>query len=493
MQLVSFGCGLDAITSEEVSRILERSGKLYTQLKIDEGDTLGSARIRIRSLLAALGERNRHSVSSARRIAEKPIHFVRSSALKKNEHEATRKGGPHTLFAPQMAPIHFPILAATLKSLGWNVKLLDETNEQALELGLKHVNNDACYPALVVIGQLLNAVLYDPDFNKDRDAVLLAQTCGPCRASNYTTLMRWALEDVGCGNVPVVSLSAGHIGTESLNLGFLGARRLMTAVICGDFLQRLTFYGRAYEVKSGSSEAFLTRWQTRFAERLPSGGRALRAALLEARRDFEAIELSVVIKPRVGIVGEILLKYHPWANRQIVNRILAEGAVPVLGDLAMFFHYCLTDYIWRAKHMGGPLCKGLMCSALLRYFESYRAIFREALSGIDVGSISSTRELVKTMNHLVSLGQQAGEGWLLTAEMTEFIRDGIPNVLCLQPFGCLPNHVTGKGVIRKLRQLYADANLCAIDFEPGTSETNVDNRLKLFLAQAFENVAAHHA
>ena len=143
--------------------------------------------------------------------------------------------------------------------------------------------------------------------------------------------------------------------------------------------------------------------------------------------------------------------------------------------------------------MGGPLCKGLMCSALLRYFESYRAIFREALSGIDVGSISTTRELVKKMNHLVSLGQQAGEGWLLTAEMTEFIRDGIPNVLCLQPFGCLPNHVTGKGVIRKLRQLYADANLCAIDFEPGTSETNVDNRLKLFLAQAFENVAAHHA
>lgn len=493
VQLVSFGCGLDAITSEEVSRILERSGKLYTQLKIDEGDTLGSARIRIRSLLAALGERKRHSVSSARRIAEKPIHFVRSSPLKKNEHEATRKGGPHTLFAPQMAPIHFPILAATLKSLGWNVKLLDETNEQALELGLKHVNNDACYPALVVIGQLLNAVLYDPDFNKDRDAVLLAQTCGPCRASNYTTLMRWALEDVGCGNVPVVSLSAGHIGTESLNLGFLGVRRLMTAVICGDFLQRLTFYGRAYEVKPGSSEAFLTRWQTRFAERLPSGGRALRAALLEARRDFEAIELSVVIKPRVGIVGEILLKYHPWANRQIVNRILAEGAVPVLGDLAMFFHYCLTDYIWRAKQMGGPFAKGLMCAALLRYFESYRVIFREALCGLDVGAVSTTQELADTMDHLVSLGQQAGEGWLLTAEMTEFIKNGIPNVLCLQPFGCLPNHVTGKGVIRKLRQLYADANLCAIDFEPGTSETNVDNRLKLFLAQAFENVAAHHA
>lgn len=493
VQLVSFGCGLDAITSEEVCRILARAGKLYTQLKIDEGDTLGSARIRIRSLLATLGERNRHAVSSASRIAEKPIHFVRSSALKKNEHEATRKGGPHTLFAPQMAPIHFPILAATLKSLGWNVKLLDETNEQALELGLKHVNNDACYPALVVIGQLLNAVLYDPDFNKDRDAVLLAQTCGPCRASNYTTLMRWALEDVGCGNVPVVSLSAGQIGTESLNLGFLGVRRLMTAVICGDFLQRLTFYGRAYEVKPGSCEEFLALWQKRFSEKLPSGGRALRAALLEARRDFEAIELSVVIKLRVGIVGEILLKYHPRANRQIVNRILAEGAVPVLGDLAMFFHYCLTDYIWRAKQMGGPFAKGLMCTALLRYFESYRAIFREALCGLDVGAVSTTQELIDTMNHLVSLGQQAGEGWLLTAEMTEFIKNGIPNVLCLQPFGCLPNHVTGKGVIRKLRELYADANLCAIDFEPGTSETNVDNRLKLFLAQAFENAAAHHA
>ena len=490
VQLVSFGCGIDAITSEEVSRILEAEGKLYTQLKIDEGDTLGAAKIRLKSLLAALGERARSAVTL---IKEKPVRFIRKkakSAINTVRETVTKKHSEHTLYAPQMAPIHFPILGGAFKDLGWNVKLLTTARPEAAELGLKHVNNDACYPAIVVIGQLLDAVLNDPEFDKEKDAVLLAQTCGPCRASNYPTLMRWALDDVGCGNVPVVSLSAGNLGTETLDLGVTGIVHLMRAVVCGDLLQRLTLYTRAHEVTKGEAEKKLAYWQERLAKRLPKSKEEIERVFAEIVKDYAGIALDGIKKPAVGIVGEILLKYHPQANKAIIDRILAAGAVPVLGDLAMFFNYCLTDYIWQAKKMGGGKLKGAASWVLLHYFEGYRNLLRAALSGMQCSEVLSTRDLVRGLKGIVSPGQQAGEGWLLTAEMIEFLDHGVTNVLCLQPFGCLPNHVTGKGVIRELRETRPQANLCAIDFEPGTSETNVDNRLKLFLAQAFENLAA---
>ncbi len=493
VHLVSFGCGLDAITSEEVSRILQKAGKLYTQLKIDESDTLGAAKIRLRSLLAALKEKERHTSAAALVTKEVPIHFVPRGQASKEQNRVdsvARKRSGHTLYAPQMAPIHFPLITGVLNELGWSVKLLKEARPEAFQLGLKHVNNDACYPAIVVIGQLLDAVLNDPDFDREKDAVLLAQTCGPCRASNYPTLMRWALRDVGCENVPVVCLAAGQLGSETLKPGFFGTRRLMTAVICGDMLQRLSLYVRAHEKRAGDAERLLSLWQKRLSHSLPSGKRQLRALFSEMVKSFMEIPMDSMKKPSVGIVGEILLKYHPQANRAIVERILSEGAVPVLGDLALFFHYCLSDYVWQAQKMGGSKLKGMLCQGLLQYFEGFRAVFREALQTTPVADVVSTSELLGGLHGLVSPGQQAGEGWLLTAEMVEFLKRGIPNILCLQPFGCLPNHVTGKGVIRTLRQTYPQANLCAIDFEPATPQANIDNRLKLFLAQAFENVAS---
>ncbi len=490
VQLVSFGCGLDAITSEEVSRILERAGKLYTQLKIDEADTLGAARIRLKSLLAALGERSRGENESRNEpLKEVPITFKKKEALKSNasvlRKETLKKEG-RTLYAPQMAPIHFPILVGAFNDLGWKVKLLDKASPESLDLGLKHVNNDACYPAIVVIGQLLDAVLNDPNFNKEKDAVLLAQTCGPCRASNYTTLMRWALDDVGCNKVPVVSLSAGHLGTETLDINFAGMRHLMRALVCGDALQRLSLFTRAHEIEKGESKALLEVWQKKLSRNIPDSKSALRKALHAIAADFKKIRVDRVKKPAVGLVGEILLKYHPTANQAILDRLIAAGAEPHIGDLTMFFHYCLCDYVWQAKKMGGSQIKGIASWLMLKFFEGYRNLLREALSGTPVSYVIATRDLMAGLKGIVSPGQQAGEGWLLTAEMIEFLNAGVSNVLCLQPFGCLPNHVTGKGVIRELRETYSEANLCAIDFEPGTSETNVDNRLKLFLAQAFE-------
>ncbi len=490
VQLVSFGCGLDAITSEEVSRILDRAGKLYTQLKIDEADTLGATRIRLKSLLAALSERSRSQDLLAKdAVKEVPITFKKKERVESPEAVFTRENiqkEGRTLYAPQMAPIHFPILVGAFKDLGWNVKLLDTARPESLDLGLKHVNNDACYPAIVVIGQLLDAVLNDPNFNKEKDAVLLAQTCGPCRASNYTTLMRWALDDVGCKKVPVVSLSAGHLGTETLDINFSGMRHLMRALLCGDALQRLSLYTRAHEIEKGGSVALLKLWQEKLSRKIPDSKSALRKTLNAIAADFKKIPLDAVKKPAVGLVGEILLKYHPAANQAILDRLIAAGAEPHIGDLTMFFHYCLCDYVWQAKKMGGSQVKGIASWFLLKFFEGYRNVLREALKGTPVGDVISTKDLVLGLKGIVSPGQQAGEGWLLTAEMIEFLNAGVANVLCLQPFGCLPNHVTGKGVIRELRETYADANLCAIDFEPGTSETNVDNRLKLFLAQAFE-------
>ena len=192
-------------------------------------------------------------------------------------------------------------------------------------------------------------------------------------------------------------------------------------------------------------------------------------------------------KPRVGIVGEILLKYHPAANLGIVQEIIDEGAEPVLGDLAAFFLYCLYDHINQAKVFGGPRLKAMGAWLMIRWFEHLRGIMRKALDGTPVAGVSTLAEDLERIDGLVSAGQEAGEGWLLTAEMVEFIHSGTPNVVCLQPFGCLPNHVTGKGVIRRLREENPLANICAIDFEAGTSKTNVSNRLKLFLAQAREN------
>lgn len=482
VQLMSFGCGIDAVTSEQIERLLAQRGRIATTLKIDEGDTLGAARIRLKSLLAALADRRRSDQKAAAESLEDMTKRT-DTPVPLGKMLADR-----VIYAPQMAPIHFPVICAALGAVGWRVELLPEVRPQAIEEGLKHVNNDACYPAIVVIGQLLDA-LKTHAIDPDHSALLLAQTCGPCRATNYPTLLRWALKDLHMERVPVVCLSGGSIeGAQTLNVGLGGLKRLMLATLYGDMLQRLSLHVRSHELEPGDAQRLVERWTARAAQAAAAGDARRFADDARAMvRDFFAVPMDGTEKIRVGIVGEILLKYHPAANLGIVQEIIDEGAEPVLGDLAAFFLYCLYDHINQAKAFGGPRLKAMGAWLMIRWFEHLRGIMRKALDGTPVAGVSTLAEDLERIDGLVSAGQEAGEGWLLTAEMVEFIHSGTPNVVCLQPFGCLPNHVTGKGVIRRLREENPLANICAIDFEAGTSKTNVSNRLKLFLAQAREN------
>ena len=476
VQLVSFGCGIDAITSEQVRKILERSDKIYTMLKIDEGDTLGAAKIRIKSLLCAINE-NAMSHLSAQTLSQ----------------QVSKKGVPNelrTLYVPQMAPIHFPILTAALQALGYRVELLPEVNDKAIELGLKYVNNDACYPAIVVIGQLIEA-LASGKIDSERAALLLAQTCGPCRATNYPALLRWALHDLGYDNVPIVTLSSYDLDTDALHLklGLHGLYRLMKGILLGDLLQKLYFHTKTYEKVKGSSDQVLKVMVTQCAEYMLSSARRhnfvkIARSIVQA---FSSIDLEEVRrKPKVGIVGEILLKYHPKANLDLMNQLIAEGAEPVIGDISSFLLYCLNDSIFQAKYLKGSWVKATGSWLIAHRFNRMRDVIITALKESKFESLTPFNDYKHAIEGLVSAGQQAGEGWLLTAEMIDYIEHGVKNVLCVQPFACLPNHVTGKGVMRAIRMGYEDANLCSIDFEAGTSQSNVANRLKLFLTQAKE-------
>lgn len=481
VQLVSFGCGLDAITSEQVRRIMEPAGKLYTMLKIDEGDTLGAARIRLRSLFAAV--KDRKQIKSE--ISEAPVRWYKKAETKSVNAKAVK-----TIYVPQMAPIHFPILESALKSLGYRVKLLPKVSHEAIQLGLRYVNNDACYPAIVVIGQLLDTVL-SKDFDRKTSALLLAQTCGPCRATNYSTLLKWALRDLDMDDLPVITISTHKItGTEHLPLGFKGINRIALGVLYGDLLQKLYLKVRAHEKIPGSAQKLLQKWQAAAIRDIDQGKRALRANVQQIVSDFATVETLDVKKPQVGIVGEILLKYHPQANLDILEALFAEGAEPRLGDISSFLLYCLYDPVFQAKALKGPKLQAFASSFLLDYFESLRKIANDALARAGFSTMPTLKEHLARLKSLMSPAQQAGEGWLLTAEMVEFLETGAENILCLQPFACLPNHITGKGVMRVLRQMYPEANLCAIDFEAGTSHANFTNRLKLFMAQAKDNLKA---
>lgn len=481
VQLVSFGCGLDAVTSEQMKRLLEPEGKLYTLLKIDEGDAFGAARIRLRSLMAALDDRRR---TEKRRVI--PIASI-PSAHREAEPERPKLEKGSTLYIPQMAPLHFPILTAALGSIGYDVRLLSEVRPKALEYGLRYVNNDACYPAIVVIGQFLDAIA-SGEIDAEKPVLLLAQTCGPCRATNYPNLLRWALRDFGREDIPVYSLSAGAIDPlHALPVGMKGFLRLTHAVLLGDMIQRLTYSLRARELNKGDAEELRRKWTQIAIERVREGRYFGFADLLrDMTDDYLRVPVLTHHMPRAGVVGEILLKYHPEANQHIVDEMIAQGVEPVVGDLSSFFLYCLYDDVYRAERYGDSKVKALMAKTLIAWIESMRKDAAKILEGTPFPKPESLAAGLEHIRGVVSAGQQAGEGWLLTAEMMECLHEGIPNVVCLQPFGCLPNHITGKGVMRSLRERFPEANLCAIDFEAGTSHANVSNRLKLFLKQAKE-------
>lgn len=480
VQLNSFGCGLDAVTTDQVQEILAEHNKIYTVLKIDEGSNLGAARIRMRSLKAAIEERERSQVPLGR-VGRRPPRTVFTREMKLS----------HTILCPQMAPIHFELLQAAFRGQGYNFVVLPSNDPRAVEEGLKHVNNDACYPSIIAVGQLI-AALKSGQYDLESTSVLISQTGGGCRATNYIGFLRKALQESGFGHVPV--LSANYKGME-VQPGFKIDRHLMRqairAVVLGDVLMRVLHRVRPYEVIPGSANLLFTQWMER-ARGLFPGGREkdFQRLVRQIVEDFDALEIREESKPRVGVVGEILVKYHPTANNNLVELLEREGAEAVVPDLLDFFLYCAFDNVYEYKHLGASMASYLGGHYFIWYLEKSRRAARRALEASRrFEPPVSVFHLAEYASEIMSLGHQSGEGWLLTAEMIELIKSGVPNVVCVQPFACLPNHVTGKGMIKELKRHFPLANITAIDYDPGASEVNQLNRIKLMLAMAFKNLA----
>ena len=479
IQLNSFGCGLDAVTTDTVKDILTKSGRIYTVLKIDEVNNLGAARIRIRSLISAVRVRKKH------KIEPKPV----SPAIKRVEFTKEMRKN-YTLLVPQMSPIHFEFLEPALQSCGYNVEVLNQGGMEDVNTGLKYVNNDACYPSLIVIGQLMNALLsgkYDPH----KIALVISQTGGGCRATNYISFIRRALEKAGYGYVPVVGLSAQGIEKNSgfsFTPGLLN--KAVQAIVYGDVFMRTVYHTRPYEVKPGSVNKLHRQWATKCKRDIAKGNfYTFQKNIRGIIRDFDRIPLKDIKKPRVGIVGEILVKFLPDANNHFVELLEREGAEAVVPDLLDFFMYSFYNSNFKYRYLGKSKKSAIVSNSAIWIVERYRQTLRKELAKSNrFEPPAYIKDLAEYAKPFVSIGNQTGEGWFLTGEMVELIHSGAPNIVCTQPFACLPNHVVGKGVIKEIRQAFPDANIVAIDYDPGASEVNQINRIKLMLSADEKNM-----
>ncbi|MEK4186022.1 MULTISPECIES: 2-hydroxyacyl-CoA dehydratase [Paenibacillus] len=475
VQLTSFGCGIDAITCDAVQDIMERHNKVYTLIKIDEISNLGAARIRLRSLLAAMREREKGKV-----VPQKPPK-VQANVLFTKEMKET-----YTILAPQMSPIHFELFEQVFRDAGYRLKILETTGPEETEEGLRYVNNDACYPAIVTIGQILSA-LKSGEYDPDRTAVIMSQTGGGCRATNYISLLRKALKDSDLEQIPVISLNASGMENQpGFRISLKLANRLIAAACYGDLMMRMLNHFRPHEVVPGSAEVLFRKGMERCKASLSNFSfREYKRLIREIVAEFCKLPVTGIAKPRVGIVGEILIKFHPDANNRIIEMIEAEGGEAVMPDFLDFIFYCVYNPIYKAEQFGKSKRLGYINPMLISYLEIYRKPIKVALE--DAG-LAKGREniygLAEKASRLVSVGNQMGEGWFLTAEMMDLLDNGVNNIACIQPFACLPNHITGRGMIKGLKELYPGANIVAIDYDAGVSVVNQANRIKLMMSIA---------
>ncbi len=481
IQLNSFGCGLDAVTTDMVNDILSNSGKIYTCLKIDEVNNLGAARIRVRSLIAAIHTR-RQQGKIAKAVPANIHPVVFTEEMRKN----------YTLLCPQMSPIHFSILEPAMRACGYNLVIVNADERNAVNMGLRYVNNDACYPSLIVVGQMMDTLLsgkYDPD----KTAILMTQTGGGCRASNYVGFFRRALKKAGMEQIPVVSLNLqGLESNPGFKITYQMAKRAIFSIVLGDIFMRCLYRMRPYEKEKGSADALHKALEQECFDFVsstnPSYGN-FKKLCRKIVRSFDELPITDEKKPRVGVVGEILVKFSPAANNHVVELLEAEGAEAVMPDLLDFFLYCFYNENFKSKNLGTKKSSAFLSNLANGFLEQVRSTARKELEASKhfdpPARIQSLGEMAKD---IVSLGNQTGEGWFLTGEMMELIHNGVPNIICTQPFGCLPNHVVGKGVIKEIRRQYPSANIVAIDFDPGASEVNQLNRIKLMLSTAQKNL-----
>lgn len=485
IQLNSFGCGLDAVTTDQVMEILQSHEKIYTTLKIDEVSNLGTARIRARSLKAAVKERA-DSDFVPRKIEDYTINRVMFTEEEKKN---------HTIIFPQMSPTHFGLFEAVFRACGYNAMVLEHATAEDVEAGLKSVNNDACYPSIMVTGQLVNAFISgrcDPD----KTSVMISQTGGGCRATNYIAFLRKALKEAGYGQVPVVSLNiSGLEGNPGFKITPKLVDGMLKACTWGDLLLSVSQRIRPYEINEGETNEVYNKWQTRLYNDLLKNNKRnlkLKKVIDEIIADFDAIPIDETVKkPRVGVVGEILVKFQPDANNDVVGVIESEGGEAVMPGLADFLLYCLYNNNFKRDNLGMKASTARLCNLAIWGIESFR---KHAEKKMKANPKFASRapghiaEIAEGAKKILQLGHCTGEGWFLTGEMIELINSGVPNIVCVQPFACLPNHVTGKGMIKELRRQFPQSNIVAIDYDPGASEVNQLNRIKLMMAVAFENI-----
>ena len=483
VQLNSFGCGVDAVTTDQVSDILAQNGRMYTLLKIDEVNSLGAARIRIRSLLAAMNQPDRGGYMPVQPEPYRRVVF-------------TKDMRGYTILCPRMSPVHFDLLEGVFRHWGMHLVMLRNDTRAAIDMGLKYVNNDACYPSIITVGQMMDAVL-SGDYDRDHLALLMSQTGGCCRASNYVGMIRRALDRAGCGQIPVISANVNGMEKNpgiSLSPGLVAA--LGRSVVLGDLMLRCMNRVRPYELNPGETERLHQKWNRIIMDDLCGKKRYSRHGYEDICRglvqDFDRMPLrDEPRRPRVGIVGEILVKYMPLANNHLAERLESEGAEVCIPDLMDFLCYAAYNQDFKHDHLGKSGLYKLAGHAGLKLYAWLRAPARRALEESQrFEPWMELDEIAKLAEQVLSVGNQYGEGWFLTGEMAELIQSGYENIVCIQPFACLPNHVVGKGVIKEMKRLYPQANIVAVDFDPGASEVNQLNRIRLMLSTARKKVEA---
>ena len=483
VQLNSFGCGVDAVTTDQVEEILSSFGKMYTLIKIDEINNLGAVRIRLRSLLASMRKREKIANpcdNCSGCYAQNKIPFTKEMREE------------YTILMPQMAPIHFELLESAVQSEGYKIKLLRECTEKTIETGLKYVNNDACYPSIITTGQFIEA-LESGEYDVNKTAIIMSQTGGGCRATNYIGFIRKALKDAGYPNVPVISFNI--VGMEK-NPGFKLTpsliEKLLKSAVYGDLLQKMLYKNRAYEKNKGETQALFDKWMEKCKELVQnSNSKEFKKNIYNIVEDFEKIELDTSIKkPKVGIVGEILIKYHPYGNNFVAKKLEDEGAEVILPDFMGFIKFMATHKITFNELLKTNATKAKIFEIAINLINMFEKDVRIALSNSKKGYLQPCDiwHLEDKVQDVLSIGNQTGEGWFLTAEMIEYIENGIPNIICVQPFACLPNHVVGKGVIKTIRAMFPEANIAPVDYDPGASEANQTNRIKLLMTVAKDNM-----
>ena len=403
----------------------------------------------------------------------------------------------HKILIPNMAPVQFRLMAAIMEQAGYQCELLENCGSQVAELGLKYVHNDTCYPALLVIGQFLDA-LNSGKYDLDHTALIITQTGGGCRASNYIHLLRKALVKAGYGQIPVVSLNFSGLEKGSgFPLTLTMIRRLLSVIYYGDLLVTLRAQTEPYEVNKGETEAMQEKWIGRLRELFLQDkgwhGREVKANMPKIAADFASVPVKRVPKIKVGVVGEIYVKYSPLGNNDLEKFLASQDCEVNIPGLIGFVQYCVYNFSETARLYGGNVLTLNASSLLLNIIGKTEKVMIDSLKANGYHAPMPFLELVKQADGVISTGTKMGEGWLLTAEMVELVRAGYENIVCAQPFGCLPNHICGKGVINRIRELYPTANITPIDYDPGATRVNQENRIKLMLAVARERMEKREA